>query len=127
MGDLVGAGPALAYEARLLRLVQGHVALWDVCASASRDGSLDAAIRRPQPNDFLSFFHDYPALRGIGFNGRSAAALFQRYVLPTLPDAVKDMPRVLLPSTSPAHARLSFEQKRDLWRQGLGPWLLLRN
>ncbi|OZA12577.1 MAG: DNA-deoxyinosine glycosylase, partial [Hydrogenophilales bacterium 17-62-8] len=43
MGRLFDAGPELAYAERTQRLVENGIALWDVCASAQRPGSLDAA------------------------------------------------------------------------------------
>ena len=54
-GAIVGAGPALPYSARLARLEAAGIALWDVCASARRDGSLDADIRNHQPNALAAF------------------------------------------------------------------------
>ena len=44
MGELTGARPDLPYAERGARLVAAGVALWDVCGSARRAGSLDAAI-----------------------------------------------------------------------------------
>ncbi len=58
MGALVGASPDLPYEQRRRRLEEAGIALWDVCHSAKRPGSLDGSIdhRSVEPNDFAEFF-----------------------------------------------------------------------
>jgi len=51
------------------------------------------------------------------FNGAKAAAMFRRHVLPTLQAPGLDFYE--LPSTSPAHAAASFEQKLTAWGPAL--------
>jgi TDG/mug DNA glycosylase family protein len=119
LGELAGAGPEMPYEQRLEALKDAGLALWDVCASARREGSLDAKIRDMQPNDFPRFFRDHPDIAVICFNGQTAEKLFVRFVAPGLPEAVRKIARKTLPSTSPAHAGMRFEQKRALWRAAL--------
>jgi double-stranded uracil-DNA glycosylase len=46
MGEVCGAGTSLPYEERLERLLRRRIAIWDVCASARRPGSLDSGIGR---------------------------------------------------------------------------------
>lgn len=62
MGDLFGAGPDLPYAERTSRLIERRIAVWDVCASAKRAGSLDSkiAIGSILPNDFNGFFASHP-------------------------------------------------------------------
>lgn len=123
MGELVGASPDLPYEKRLERLTENHIALWDVCASAHRKGSLDAAIQSPRPNDFCTFFKTHKNIERITFNGQPAEKLFSRYVKPELPEHIKLLPYIILPSTSPAHAGMRYEDKLLRWREGiLGTW-----
>jgi TDG/mug DNA glycosylase family protein len=119
LGDLAGAGPETPYEQRLEALKGAGLALWDVCASARREGSLDSNIRDMQPNDFKRFFRDHPDIALICFNGQTAARLFERFVAPGLPEGARNIARKTLPSTSPAHAGMRFEQKRALWRAAL--------
>ncbi len=78
MGDLFGAGRELVYAERALRLRQSGVAVWDVCASARRAGSLDAAIVATSvvANDFAAFFAAQPLVCSIAFNGATAAKLY---------------------------------------------------
>lgn len=117
MGRLFGAGPELPYEERVQRLVRNGIALWDVCASAQRPGSLDAAIVHSSvvPNDLAAFIESHPRVGLICFNGGKAADLYRRRVLPGLPTTVRAIRYETLPSTSPAHAAMPFEEKLTRW------------
>ena len=88
-----------------------------MCASAHRPGSLDADIDRATVvvNDFQGFFAAHPRITRIFFNGATAAALYRRLVLPRLSDPHRHLETLTLPSTSPAHARLSYEAKLDAY------------
>jgi len=117
MGRLFSAGPELPYEERMQRLVQNWIALWDVCASAQRPGSLDASIVHSSvvPNDLAAFIESHPGVGLICFNGGKSADLYRRLVLPSLPATVRAIRTETLPSTSPAHAAMSFEEKLTHW------------
>lgn len=117
MGRLFGAGPELPYEERVQRLVRNRIALWDICASAHRPGSLDAAIVHSSvvPNDLAAFIAAHPGIGLICFNGGKAAELYRRLVLPGLPATVCPIRYETLPSTSPAHAAMPFEEKLTRW------------
>lgn len=119
LGALIGAGPELPYAARLERLQASGLALWDVLHSCRRDGSLDSAIveRSIVANDFRRFLAAQPGIQRVYFNGARAESAFTRYVLPRLPPELAALGYVRLPSTSPAHAGLSFEQKLKAWRE----------
>ena len=52
-------------------------------------------------------------VHSIYLNGGSAAALFKRHIAQHLP---RPLNVVTLPSTSPANARLRFEEKLEKWR-----------
>lgn len=126
MGALFGAGPGLGYEERKARLVEQHVAVWDVCQAAVRPGSLDTSIDLATvvPNDFATFFARHPDIRCIFLNGATAARLYGKRVVPQLEAPASLLPAQQLPSTSPAHASLRFEQKLERWqliRTHLGP------
>ena len=104
------------YAGRVRALTSNRVALWDVLAAATRSGSLDANISDDAiPNNFRAFFHAHPEIRLIGFNGGTAAKLFERHVMPTLTEAQRSIARTTLPSTSPAHASVSFAEKAARW------------
>ena len=69
-------------------------------------------------NDFAALFARCPQIERIYFNGAAAERCFRLGVLPSLPGFA--LPSVRLPSTSPAHAGQSFEQKLAAWRNVLG-------
>jgi hypoxanthine-DNA glycosylase len=121
MGQVFGAGPELAYAARCTRLIEHGIALWDVCAAAERRGSLDSAIVATSvvANDFAAFLVAHSAIRRIAFNGRKAEQLFCRHALSALPPEFAAVPRLTLPSTSPAHAGMPATMKLAAWREGL--------
>lgn len=111
VGALVGEDLyGLPYAARLPRLLAHRVGLWDVLAACEREGSLDSAIRRPAANDFERLHRLCPGLQTVGFNGQASgkfAGQFEEAGYRT----------VVLPSSSPAHMALSFEQKLAVWRR----------
>ncbi|MCF6253823.1 MAG: DNA-deoxyinosine glycosylase [Thiomicrorhabdus sp.] len=94
------------------------ICLWDVLQACQRQGSLDSAIQSPVANDFALLFKQYPTLNTIGFNGKTAEKLFQKEVV-----SVQRLPQNLtfisLPSTSPAYAAITLEDKRLLWQEKL--------
>lgn len=113
MGELVGAHPLLPYEQRLEVLKQAGIALWDVLRSCTRAGSLDADIKHEQANDFTTFLADHPHITHVYFNGAKAEQSFRRLVVgkQTLPTLTSQR----LPSTSPAHAGMRYEEKLREW------------
>jgi hypoxanthine-DNA glycosylase len=121
MGGLFGAGAPLPYAARLARLIECRVAVWDVLATGERAGSLDSAIVSAScvGNDLVEFFERHGAIRRVCFNGGKAAELYRRLVLPTLMAPAAALDSRLLPSTSPVHASLSFSVKLVRWSPAL--------
>jgi hypoxanthine-DNA glycosylase len=101
---------ALPYAERLPRLLAHGVGLWDVLGECEREGSLDSAIRKPAANDFKRLRTLCPRLETVGFNGQASGKFAPQF------DAA-GYRTVVLPSSSPAHMALSFEQKLDVWRR----------
>jgi hypoxanthine-DNA glycosylase len=91
-------------------LIRNKISVWDVLQACERQGSLDSAIMKEVPNDFTAFLNEHPHIRLIAFNGQKAAAFFKKYVRLN-----KEYSFMTLPSTSPAHAGKSFEQKLREW------------
>jgi hypoxanthine-DNA glycosylase len=114
MGELLGAGPSLPYQKRLIVLDNAGIALWDSLRACRRPGSLDSAIRDEEANDFATLFASFPKITHVFFNGAKSEAAFRRHVLPTLADPKHVFVR--LPSTSPAHAGMTFDKKVEHWR-----------
>lgn len=118
IAGLSGDEPSESYEKHLEMLGNLHLALWDVLYSCHRAGSLDSAILKSsvQANDFNGLFLQNPSIRRIFFNGAFAEQSYRKHVLPYLSAAHADIPMLRLPSTSPAHAGLRYEDKLDAWR-----------
>lgn len=116
MTTLLGAKERLSYDAKIGLLTSHGIALWDVLKSCTRESSLDSDIVESSivTNDFESFLKGHPQIGSLYFNGAKAELTFRRYVLPGLAAANK-LHFQRLPSTSPAHASLSFKQKCDAW------------
>lgn len=111
VGALVGEGlVSLPYAERLPRLLAHRFGLWDVLGACEREGSLDSAIRKPAANDFERLRHLCPQLDTVGFNGQTSGKFAPQF-------AQAGYRTVVLPSSSPAHMTLSFEQKLAVWRQ----------
>ncbi|KDB09262.1 Hypoxanthine-DNA glycosylase [Burkholderia sp. lig30] len=100
---------ALAYDARLERLLTHGIGIWDVLAACHREGSLDSAIRHAKPNDFDSLREHAPLLKRVCFNGKTAGR-FAEVI------GAAGYETLVLPSSSPANATLSFDQKLVFWQ-----------
>ena len=103
------------YANRCRQLMAHRIAVWDVLASSMRPGSMDADIQleSARANDFAGFLSDHGQIRRICFNGRKAEALFTRFVISEFSSTHLEF--ISLPSTSPANAAMSFDEKRDVW------------
>ncbi len=119
MGKMFGAAQELAYAERIARLHAHGVGIWDVLRQCERKGSLDSAIMRDSEiaNDIPDLLQRIPSIRAIALNGGRAGQVFRRLVLPRM-EAARQSTLVLLdlPSTSPAHAAMTREEKMDRWR-----------
>lgn len=107
---------ASTYEARTQALKSARIALWDVLHSCRREGSLDAMIERDTQiaNDFQTFFQTHNKITHVFFNGAKAEHFFRQHVLRNID--IGALSYLRLPSTSPANASMSFEQKLSAWR-----------
>jgi len=101
---------ALDYDARLEALLAAGIGLWDTVASATRQGSLDAAIREAEHNPLADLVATLPELRAVAFNGGTSARIGQALL------AESPCTLVPLPSSSPAYAAMPFAEKLRLWR-----------
>lgn len=90
-------------------LAQG-IGVWDVIGSCERNNSSDSNLKNIVPNDFKKLLTEYPNIRVVAFTGKKAFDLFQKYF--------KDLPieKVVLPSTSPAHAAMKREEKTAIYK-----------
>ncbi|HBI70767.1 MAG TPA: DNA-deoxyinosine glycosylase [Massilia sp.] len=110
VGALVGEDLySLPYDERLPRLLAHRFGLWDVLAACEREGSLDSAIRKPAANDFERLHKLCPQLETVGFNGQASGKFAPQF-------EGAGYRTVVLPSSSPAHMAMTFEQKLEIWR-----------
>lgn len=119
-GEICSFDHCAPYARRKAGLTTAGIALWDVIGSCVRPGSLDAAIDEDTivVNDFAGFLARHRRIERVCFNGRKAESAWRRHVAPQLPPACKLDCR-LLPSTSPAHAGMSYLRKLKTWRSAI--------
>ena len=115
---LFNANEGLNYARRKALLRNNKIALWDVLKRCYRPGSLDAKIDPAglEPNDFAPFFVRHVYINTVFFNGKKAARLFRQYVLQRLNGQYANLRYEMLPSTSPAYAAMTMQQKLLKWR-----------
>lgn len=99
------------YLARLKTLLEYRIGLWDVVAKAQRSASLDNRIRNHASNDLSILVETLPDLTTIAFNGGMAAKIGMR----ALGEAANQYRIVRLPSSSPAYAAVSYQEKLAGW------------
>jgi len=117
MASLFGFSPSVNYVEKTRILLENGIALWDVMKSCEREGSLDSRIKKDTiiENDFFSFFSRHPDIISIFFNGHRAEQEYCKRVLPKLSETKHKIMHDRLPSTSPAMARLSLDDKILEW------------
>ncbi|SIT02688.1 DNA-deoxyinosine glycosylase [Neptunomonas antarctica] len=105
----------LNYTSYLALLQEHGIALWDVAHQCIRPGSLDSEIDRKSvvPNAIPALLTTCPHIHTICFNGQTAAKMFKQH----FPDLLNNpnLRFITLPSTSPAHAALTFTDKLNAW------------
>lgn len=102
----------LPYDARLKALLAARVGLWDVVASANRQGSLDTKLRDVRINRLDSLFAQLPNLAAIAFNGGAAAKIGRRQLPISTKCSVVD-----LPSSSAGYCAVTIEWKQRRWNE----------
>ena len=111
IAGVTGNPVPVSIEEKKKLLLNNHIAIWDVIASCSIQGSSDSSIRDVVVNDFTKVLQE-SSIQTIYVNGNNAYELYDKYAKPkTGIEAVK------LPSTSPANAAWSVERLCDSWKQ----------
>ncbi|WP_373975698.1 DNA-deoxyinosine glycosylase [Chitinibacter sp. SCUT-21] len=98
---------SLSFEQRYEQLRLHHIGLWDVIASAQRQGSLDSALQSINGNRLDEMISRLAKLELVIFNGKTAAKHGQKYIPSYISTSTA-------PSTSPAYT-LSQSEKTAQW------------
>ena len=106
------------YPGRTASVTAAGFAIWDVLQACFRGSSLDSDILENtiRANDFNRFFRQHPDIGRVFFNGAKAESVYRRHVRPGLDPRWQTLHYYRLPSTSPAHAGMSREDKTLAWR-----------
>lgn len=110
MFQLFAVKEPLTYRQKKKLLKENGIAIWDVFKACKREGALDSKICCVQYNDIPGLLKRYPNIRAIFLNSRTSEKAFQTKFSNTI-----KIPAYYLPSTSPAHASLSFQKKLKAW------------
>ena len=118
MKDLFDATELKTYTQKLQLLRDKKIALWDVLETCERKGSLDSAIQSHSviANDFETFFGQHTQIHSVFFNGARAETEYKKHVARLSGIQSLGLQYHRLPSTSPAHAAMSREQKCAAWK-----------
>ena len=104
-------------EAKKGFCLEKGIGLWDVIGSCERSNSSDTNLKNCIPNDFEKLLREYPNIQAFAFTGKKSHDLFMKFF--------KDLKieKVLLPSTSPAHAAMTFEEKKESYESFIKKYL----
>lgn len=113
MAGICGESVPVSVEEKKSLILNNNFALWDVIHSCEIDGSSDASIKNVVPNDLSVILSRAPVKR-IFANGSKAYSLYNKYLA-----RETGIDAVLLPSTSPANARMSLDNLTQAWNEAL--------
>ncbi|MCL1792576.1 MAG: DNA-deoxyinosine glycosylase [Oscillospiraceae bacterium] len=99
------------YDTKKAVLFASGIALCDVIAECEPDGALDSGIRNPVYRTKVPEFIAGMRISKVFFNGNNAYQFYRR--------GIGEIERLVLPSSSPANARMRFDEKLGRWREEL--------
>lgn len=99
-----------SYSEKKKLLLDNKIAIWDVCKTCVREGSLDANIEDEVPNDLASFLNENKNIKVLAFNGKEAAKLFGKSF-----GSISGIKLISLPSSSTANTGQSWDFKVVEW------------
>lgn len=80
------------------------IALWDVLKECEIEGASDSSIKNAVPND-ISIILNSADIKAVFATGTTAVKLYKKFIEPEI-----GIPVIALPSTSPANAKIKFEE-----------------
>jgi hypoxanthine-DNA glycosylase len=90
--------------------LRNKIALWDVLKECDIEGASDSSIKNAVPND-LSVILNSAEIKAIFTTGATATKLYKKFIEPET-----KIPATALPSTSPANAKVKFEELREEYK-----------
>lgn len=111
MANVLDAEVPTTIEEKKEMLLSHHVAVWDVIASCSIQGSSDTSIKDVVVNDFSKIL-EKSSVERIYVNGGKAYELYHKYA-----EKVTGIKAIKLPSTSPANAAWNLEKLCKAWKE----------
>ncbi len=112
--ETVTGYPVNNRDQKIWLLKENGLGVWDMVAACERDNSLDTSLSNVTVNDIPALLEKYPSIKKLAFTGKKAQTLFEKHF------GKLDIERVYLPSPSPAHAAMSFEEKAAKYKEALG-------
>ncbi len=116
--EMFGRPLSIEYNERLQLLSENKIALWDVLQFCEREGSLDSNIKNELPNDFESFYAQFPNIKAVLFSSKNAMVYYDKYV-----GRKPGLQYYVLPSPSGANATKTYLEKLEEWRDKILPLL----
>ena len=110
MANVLNWKVPVTIEEKKEMLLSNHVAVWDVIASCSIQGSSDTSIKDVVVNDFSRIL-EHSKVERIYVNGGKAYELYVKHA-----EKVTGIKAINLPSASPANASWSLERLTEAWR-----------
>ena len=102
----------ITIEDKTKLILNNKLAIYDVIKSCEIQGSSDSSIKNVEIND-INYIINNSSIEKIIFNGNKAYELYNKY------EKNKFSNIEVLPSTSPANARYSFEDLYTIWSKEL--------
>lgn len=93
---------------KLALLEKGNIALWDICHTCIRKGSMDADIKEVEPNDIRGLLDKNPSIQKIICNGKTSLKYMKRFF--------PELDVISMPSTSAANAAWSLERLMEEYK-----------
>lgn len=98
------------YSLKLNLLSKNGIVLWDTLQFCYREGSLDSNIKDAVPNNIMELLNNNRSIKNVIFNGKGAEKYYDKFQ-----QRIDGISYHSLPSTSPANARVKFEDKLNAW------------
>ena len=107
--DLCSCNIPIIKDEKIQFLLAHKIALWDVLQSCSIQGADDSSIQEPVANP-IHLLLQKTSVKAIFTTGNKAAALYKTYCL-----CKTGIPAFVLPSTSPANCRMTYDNLKQAY------------